>query len=55
MAEIQKAYKSEKELRGLDAAEIGARVLRGVLEGSEGTFDLEKPEREVIMLLGVNG
>ena len=55
MEEIQDAFKKDKELRGLDAAEIGASVLRRVLEGSEGEM-FERPEpTEVIMLLGVNG
>lgn len=53
--EIQAAFKSDKSLRGLEAAEIGANVLRRVLEGAEGNFGPEKPETEVIMLLGVNG
>lgn len=55
MAEIQRAFKADRELRGLDAAEIGATVLRRVLKGAEGTFSSEKLDREVIMLLGVNG
>ncbi|MCB1120345.1 MAG: signal recognition particle-docking protein FtsY [Verrucomicrobiae bacterium] len=53
--EIQAAFKSDKSLRGLEAAEIGANVLRRVLEGAEGNLGPEKPETEVIMLLGVNG
>jgi fused signal recognition particle receptor len=52
---IQVAFKADKSLRGLDAAEIGAKVLRRVLEGAEGKFGDEKPGTEVIMLLGVNG
>lgn len=55
MDEIQASFKAEKALRGLDAAEIGARVLRRVLEGAEGDFSQAPPEPEVIMLLGVNG
>jgi fused signal recognition particle receptor len=39
LAEIKAAYKKEKELRGQDAAAIGAAVLRRVLAGSEGTLD----------------
>jgi fused signal recognition particle receptor len=53
--EIQSTFKTDKELRGLDAAEIGGRVLRRVLEGAEGTFSDTTTSREVIMLLGVNG
>ncbi len=55
MAEIQRAFKADRELRGLDAAEIGAAVLRRVLEGAEGSFSPDRLDREVIMLLGVNG
>ena len=55
MEEIQAAFKADKGLRGLDAAEIGANVLRQVLDGAEGVFDEETPNPEVIMLLGVNG
>ena len=38
LEEIQKAYRKDKELKGQDAAEIGAAVLERVLEGSEGKF-----------------
>ncbi len=55
MTEIQTAYKKDKELRGLDAAEIGAKVLRGLLVGAEGNIDEMSHEPEVIILLGVNG
>lgn len=54
--EIQTAYKKDKELRGQDAAEIGAAVLRRVLEGAEPERDFgEKMSPEVIALIGVNG
>jgi fused signal recognition particle receptor len=53
--EIQTTFKKDKSLRGLEAAQIGASVLRRVLEGAEGQFETEKPGTEVIMLLGVNG
>ena len=55
MDEIQSAFKSDRKLRGLDAAEMGAKVLRAVLEGSEAQFENEPPVPEVILLLGVNG
>lgn len=55
MDEIQAAYKTDKSLRGLDAAEIGASVLRRVLDGAEGRFKSDVSLPEVIMLLGVNG
>jgi fused signal recognition particle receptor len=52
---IKAAYKSEKELRGQDAAKIGAEVLRRVLEGSEGRLTDFSSKPEVIALIGVNG
>ena len=55
IAEIQTSFKKDKALRGLEAAEIGANVLRRVLEGSEGQFAEAPPNPEVILLLGVNG
>ena len=39
LGEIKAAYKKEKELRGQEAAAIGAAVLRRVLAGSEGSLD----------------
>jgi len=55
--EIKEAYKREKELRGQEAARIGAAVLRRVLAGSEG--ELPKPtgagNPAVVALIGVNG
>lgn len=53
---IQTAYKQQKALRGQDAAAIGARVLKDVLQGaapSEAILSGASPE--VIVLLGVNG
>jgi fused signal recognition particle receptor len=38
LEEIKKAYRKDSDLKGQDAAEIGAAVLERVLEGSEGTF-----------------
>ena len=38
LEEIQKAYRKDRELKGQDAAEIGAAVLERVLAGSEGKF-----------------
>tara|TARA_Y100000588_G_scaffold126655_1_gene138848 strand:+ start:21430 stop:22362 length:933 start_codon:yes stop_codon:yes gene_type:complete len=55
MEEIQDSFKQDKRLRGMDAAEIGASVLRRVLEGSEGQLQSKPDGPEVIMLLGVNG
>lgn len=56
MDEIQAAYKKDKNLRGQDAAAIGASVLRRVLDGAEPPEEMlcgAKPE--VICLIGVNG
>lgn len=48
------AYKKDKNLRKASIAEIGAQVLRKVLDGSEGKLELlDKPT--VICLIGVNG
>ncbi|AWI09760.1 fused signal recognition particle receptor [Ereboglobus sp. PH5-5] len=63
LQEIQSAYKKDKTLRGQQAAEIGAAVLRRVLAGSEGrledtppsTADDGAPNPTVIAMIGVNG
>ena len=59
--EIKRAHQTEREMRGQDAAAIGAAVLRRVLAGSEGQFERAPRSRdgsanpEVICLIGVNG
>lgn len=59
LAEIKRAYARDPELQGRQAAEIGAAVLRRVLEGSEGRWEsaaATTPGRPVtIALIGVNG
>jgi fused signal recognition particle receptor len=57
LTEIKRAYKKEKELRGQEAAAIGAAVLRRVLEGSEGSLDNATAAGVpvVIAMIGVNG
>lgn len=55
LGEIQAAYKQNKELRGQEAAEIGASVLRRVLDGAEGGGLPGGPNPEVVCLIGVNG
>jgi fused signal recognition particle receptor len=55
LAKIKEAYAKDKELRGQDAAQIGAAVLKRVLEGSEGRLDTFSAKPEVIALIGVNG
>lgn len=53
--EIKTAYKADKELRGEDAAKIGATVLTRVLDGAEGRVEVGQHKPEVICLVGVNG
>jgi fused signal recognition particle receptor len=66
LGEIKSAAKKDKDLRGADAAAIGAAVLRRVLAGSEGTLEnnvgVPSPREggttanpTVICLIGVNG
>jgi fused signal recognition particle receptor len=43
LAEIKKAYGADKELRGQQAAEIGAAVLTRVLAGAEGELEPKTP------------
>ncbi|HEY5552819.1 MAG TPA: signal recognition particle-docking protein FtsY [Opitutaceae bacterium] len=53
--EIRAAFKKDKSLRGRDAAEIGAEVLRRVLVGAEGVLPPPTAKPVVIALIGVNG
>jgi fused signal recognition particle receptor len=55
LEKIKEAYKQDKELRGQDAARIGAAVLKRVLEGAEGRLEHFAAKPEVIALIGVNG
>lgn len=55
MEAIRSAYRKNKELRGKDAAEIGARVLEDILAGAEGTFVPGQNAPTVLALVGVNG
>ncbi|MDP0500532.1 MAG: signal recognition particle-docking protein FtsY [Verrucomicrobiota bacterium JB022] len=55
LTEIQSAHRKDKELRGQTAAKIGANVLKRVLDGAEGDFDLSGDEVTVIAMIGVNG
>ncbi|MGC9452497.1 MAG: signal recognition particle-docking protein FtsY [Oceanipulchritudo sp.] len=52
---MREAYKTEKELRGQEAARIGTHVLEHALEGSEGRFAPDAARPQVIALVGVNG
>jgi fused signal recognition particle receptor len=60
LAEIKQAYGKDKDLKGRQAAEIGAAVLQRVLAGSEGRLEpilpnLADKKPIVIALVGVNG
>ena len=52
---IREAYKRDKDLHGRAAAQIGARVLSQILEGSEGEFKIAQNAPTVVCLVGVNG
>lgn len=55
LAEMQEAYRKNRDLRGQQAAEIGARVIEDILQGAEGRLDKFQGNPEVIVLIGVNG
>ena len=55
VAEISAAYRKDPELRGRQAGEIGAAVLRRALQGSEGGFVTARQPPTVVCLVGVNG
>jgi fused signal recognition particle receptor len=58
LAEIKVAYRKDKELRGQQAAAIGAAVLKRVLVGAEGNLETSAPpvaKPQVIAMIGVNG
>ena len=64
LEEIKTAYKKDPALQGRQAAEIGAAVLRRVLEGAEGRLPAARQRGEgapapgnpeVIAMIGVNG
>jgi fused signal recognition particle receptor len=55
LGEIKKAARSDKSLEGRRAAEIGAEVLRRILEGAEGRIAKAPSPPTVIVLIGVNG
>lgn len=55
LAEIKRAYRKDPDLKGQDAAEIGAVVLERVLAGSEGQLAPAADTPTVVALIGVNG
>ena len=55
LAEIKAAYRQDADLKGQQAAAIGAAVLRRVLAGAEGKLEPAATKPTVIALIGVNG
>jgi len=55
LEEIREAHRKNKELRGQEAARIGASVLQNALDGAQPALKLDHAQPEVIVLLGVNG
>lgn len=55
LSEIKEATRKDKDLRGQDAAAIGAAVLRRVLAGSEGVLTRAATPPTTIVMIGVNG
>ena len=53
--EIKAAYRKDPELKGKQAAEIGAAVLQRVLAGAEGKLTKVATGPTVIAMIGVNG
>jgi fused signal recognition particle receptor len=53
--EIKEAYKKDKDLKGKQAAEIGASVLKRILAGSEGVLVESVTKPTVLAIIGVNG
>lgn len=55
LEEIKAACRKDSELKGRQAAAIGAAVLRRVLAGSEGVLSVPAGKPCVIAMIGVNG
>jgi fused signal recognition particle receptor len=55
LEEIKQAYRKDPELKGQQAAAIGAAVLRRVLAGAEGRLEAPTAKPVVIAMIGVNG
>jgi fused signal recognition particle receptor len=55
LGEIKTAYRKDPELKGQQAATIGAAVLRRVLAGAEGKLEPATTKPTVICMIGVNG
>jgi fused signal recognition particle receptor len=55
LEEIKTAYRKDPELKGRQAAAIGAAVLKRVLAGAEGRLEASAQKPTVIAMIGVNG
>jgi fused signal recognition particle receptor len=55
LQEIKTAYRKDPNLKGQQAATIGAEVLRRVLVGAEGRLEASATKPTVICMIGVNG
>jgi len=55
LEEIKTAYRKDPELKGQQAAAIGAAVLKRVLAGAEGRLEAPTQKPAVIAMIGVNG
>ncbi|HEX7631985.1 MAG TPA: signal recognition particle-docking protein FtsY [Lacunisphaera sp.] len=55
LEEIKTAYRKDPELKGQQAAAIGAAVLKRVLAGAEGRLEKPTTKPAVIAMIGVNG
>ncbi len=55
LEEIKTAYRKDPELKGQQAAAIGAAVLKRVLAGAEGRLETPTNKPVVIAMIGVNG
>lgn len=55
LEEIKTAYRKDPELKGQQAAAIGAAVLKRVLDGAEGRLEAPAQKPTVIAMIGVNG
>jgi fused signal recognition particle receptor len=55
LEEIKTAYRKDPELKGQQAAAIGAAVLKRVLAGAEGRLEAPAVKPSVIAMIGVNG
>ena len=55
LEEIKTAYRKDPNLKGQQAAAIGAEVLKRVLAGAEGKLEASPAKPTVICMIGVNG